>query len=122
MAWIQAPGARALGITRAQSHELSVEEGLVLIMFHPYPCSCSSYPLEGGLDQTQQHRTKRRPYHGQLGDTGSRTTILPCKAGSRRQILVKHWNKLPTEVPMRVESPSLEGLKRYVDMALRDMV
>lgn len=31
--------------------------------------------------------------------------------------LGKHWNKLPREV---VASPSLEVLKRHVDLALRD--
>jgi len=33
--------------------------------------------------------------------------------------VVKHWNWLPREV---VESPSLEELKNYVDVALQDLV
>jgi len=33
--------------------------------------------------------------------------------------LIKHWNRLPGEVK---EFSSLKVFKRYVDMALRDMV
>jgi len=32
---------------------------------------------------------------------------------------VKHWNRLPRAV---VESPSLDGFKKHVDMALQDVV
>jgi len=32
---------------------------------------------------------------------------------------IKHWHRLPREV---TESPSLEAIKRCVDVALRDMV
>lgn len=32
---------------------------------------------------------------------------------------VRHWNRLPREV---VEPPSLEMLRRYVDLAFRDMI
>jgi len=33
--------------------------------------------------------------------------------------VVKHWNRMPREV---LESPSLEDLKRHVEVALWDMV
>jgi len=33
--------------------------------------------------------------------------------------IIKHWNRLPLGV---VESPSLEVIKRHVDVVLRDMV
>jgi len=33
--------------------------------------------------------------------------------------VVKHWTRLPREV---VESPSLEGFKNHIDVALQDVV
>jgi len=33
--------------------------------------------------------------------------------------VVRHWNRLPRK---EVESPSLEVLKKYVDVAFQDMV
>ncbi|KAK4806408.1 hypothetical protein QYF61_016258 [Mycteria americana] len=48
---------------------------------------------------------------------GVRVLSINCRAQSPR--VVKHWSRLPREV---LESPSLEGFKRHVEVALRGMV
>jgi len=43
---------------------------------------------------------------------------LDIRKNSFTKRLVRHWNRLPGKV---VESPSLEVLKKFVDMALQDI-
>lgn len=61
--------------------------------------------------------------HWNWGDNGLRLHQAKFELDIRKNFAtgraVKHWNKLPREV---VESPSLEGFKRYLDVALGDMV